>query len=517
VTSMPTRSETIPVDPSDTWRLLVATARGASHEVAGTPNQDAARSAALDALGPGALISAIADGHGNRRHFRSDRGSHFAVDSACECVAAMTDRLGPITRADQLTSLAKTVIIPDIVERWRTTVAADVVDRPLASDEEAEMANAGDEPAVAYGATLLAVLMWDHWMLLMQIGDGDMVALRSNGSVLLPIPDDPSLDGQHTTSMCQSNATDSFRVSVIDLAGADLVGILLGTDGFGNAQAADPWQPAVGADLVDMVRTQGVDWIEGQLPDWVKQCASAEGSADDTTVALLLAPVSDHLVGDSLTVPGQRRAEVTTSATLPLKPESSPEPLATPDPGGSDSLRVPAHEGLENRPAPAPAHRWWPLAVGVVLLALIAVLVTLYLKGSNSAPPKIHPAAPAQKPTTVTVAARNPTGQPISVVVPQRVTRAGRVVSSLQVGPQLFVLAGNRVWRFDVTNPPDTKWSVPLGYPEPPLAADGSGAISLSSRTGREYVIDTSSLAVQDCQPLSAVPCTAPERAEVGA
>ena len=330
--SMPSRSETIPLDPSDTWQVLVATARGASHEVADTPNQDAARFAPLEALGPGALVSAIADGHGNRRHFRSDRGSHFAVDSACECIAAMTDQLGQITTADQLKVLAKMVIIPDIVKRWRTTVASDVADRPFTSDEETEMADGGDEPVVAYGATLLVVLRWDRWMLLMQIGDGDMVALRSDGVVLLPIPDDPSLDGQHTTSMCQSNATDSFRLSTIDLAVTDLVGVLMATDGFGNAQAADPWEQAVGADLVDMVRAQGAEWVERQLPEWVKQCASAEGSADDTTVSLLLAPISDHPAGDSPSIPGPEPAEVTTSATLPLQPESNPELLVSSEP-----------------------------------------------------------------------------------------------------------------------------------------------------------------------------------------
>ena len=32
------------------------------------------------------------------------------------------------------------------------------------------------------------------------------------------------------------------------------------------------------------------DWLADQLPMWAGRCASREGSADDTTIAFLLAP-----------------------------------------------------------------------------------------------------------------------------------------------------------------------------------------------------------------------------------
>ncbi len=31
-------------------------------------------------------------------------------------------------------------------------------------------------------------------------------------------------------------------------------------------------------------------WVAGHLPEWVIRCASTEGSGDDTTVALIVAP-----------------------------------------------------------------------------------------------------------------------------------------------------------------------------------------------------------------------------------
>ena len=66
--------------------------------------------------------------------------------------------------------------------------------------------------------------------------------------------------------------------------------LALCTDGYGNAQATDPWQPAFGADLARLLHERGPDWVADELPRWVALCASAEGSGDDATVALLLGP-----------------------------------------------------------------------------------------------------------------------------------------------------------------------------------------------------------------------------------
>jgi hypothetical protein len=138
---------------------------------------------------------------------------------------------------------------------------------------------------IAYGATLLLAVLAEGWVLVAQIGDGDVVALRADGTVEVPVPGDPTLDGHYTTSLCQETAVGSFRVAVIDDVAA-LVALLLATDGYGNAQASDPWPPAVGADIISLLRTQGTAFVGRQLPTWVERCASKEGSGDDTTVVL---------------------------------------------------------------------------------------------------------------------------------------------------------------------------------------------------------------------------------------
>ena len=71
----------------------------------------------------------------------------------------------------------------------------------------------------------------------------------------------------------------------------------MATDGYGIAQSSDNWQPAVGADLARYLRAEGRTWIGRQLPDWVARCASVEGSADDTTMVLLISPRAEQRAG----------------------------------------------------------------------------------------------------------------------------------------------------------------------------------------------------------------------------
>lgn len=271
---------------SGAWRVLAATERGASHEAANMPNQDAEQSTRLEGLGEGAVVAAVSDGHGNRRHFRSDRGSRLAVDVACQCSEDLADRLEALDDADSIHRFAATTLAPTILGRWISSVDADVERDPISIGGASLEEPTSDAPVIAYGSTLVMAVAWERWVLLAQIGDGDVVALGSK--VWSPVPEDPTLDGLRTTSLCQPNALGAFRFAVIDRSACDLTGLLLATDGFANAQAADPWEPAVGADIVEMIRTRGVDWVGEQLPEWVARCASSEGSADDTTVVLLV-------------------------------------------------------------------------------------------------------------------------------------------------------------------------------------------------------------------------------------
>jgi hypothetical protein len=179
--------------------------------------------------------------------------------------------------------------VPAVIERWRTAVLADLAADPF-TEAEQDQRQRGDDPTVAYGSTLLLAIAVGTWLILAQIGDGDVVGVRADGSASLPVPPDPLLDGMVTTSLCGRDPSADFRIAVTDTSSDRLLAVLLATDGYGNAQLVEAWPGAFSSDLTWMLRNRDEQWLASQLPAWAARCASADGSADDTTVALLISP-----------------------------------------------------------------------------------------------------------------------------------------------------------------------------------------------------------------------------------
>src|SRR5579863_4606461 len=144
-------SERPPQDTRGAWVALTASERGAAHHASGLPNQDAVQ---VRTAGPDAVVAAVADGHGHRRHFRSATGAALAVDVACEAAAELAARLDAFEAAEQLEAEALGTLVPAITERWRAGVAGDLAARPFTDEEQAIRAR-GDNPLIAYGSTLL--------------------------------------------------------------------------------------------------------------------------------------------------------------------------------------------------------------------------------------------------------------------------------------------------------------------------------------------------------------------------
>jgi hypothetical protein len=285
-----------PVANGRGWSATAATAVGASHLARGVAAQDAVAMtpASGECRTTEPLVAAVADGHGHWRHFRSGRGAQFAVDVARAAALDTTAEFAACGDSDEALSLAASLLGPRVVTAWREAVTADVETDPVRPDEGAidEDGAAATDPFVAYGTTLLLCAVLGRWIVLAQIGDGDLVVVTGEGKTLMPIPIDPSLDGHITTSLCQSTALSAFRYAAIDQRSTPVSLVMLATDGYGNSQVADPWQPAVGEDLYNLVAERGWEWVREALPTWVSRCASYEGSGDDTTVALAMGPTS---------------------------------------------------------------------------------------------------------------------------------------------------------------------------------------------------------------------------------
>jgi hypothetical protein len=297
----------MPADSGDNpaeWVVLTASERGAAHVVMQTPNQDCV---AFERAGSDGVVAVVADGHGHSRHLRSARGSRLAVSLGCRSGQELADRIEaseivePADDADaeladtldspagRIAELVQLFLVPELVRRWREAVADDVAADPFTEAEEGKR-RPGDDPIIAYGSTLLLCLTLGKWLILAQIGDGDVVCVRAEGTAILPVPTDPQLDGQVTTSLCGPDPVADFRIAVVDTDAVPLLAVLLATDGYGNAQIVEDWPSSFGKDLTWLLSQRDTRWLAGQLPSWAARCASADGSADDTTMALLLSP-----------------------------------------------------------------------------------------------------------------------------------------------------------------------------------------------------------------------------------
>jgi hypothetical protein len=175
---------------------------------------------------------------------------------------------------------------------------------------------------------------------------------------------------------------------------------MLATDGYGNAQAADPWTDAVSADLAELINDRPREWLAGQLPLWASRCASADGSADDTTIALLIAPSA---AGSRHPAPDEPATdEVTTAAARRLA-----EPTTQPN------SQLDADQ--EQRPV-ARSRRLMIAAVAVVVIAAVAAFVAIRLSSSSGTPPAScsSPSAAAGKHTAVSATAAAGKHAPVS-------------------------------------------------------------------------------------------------------
>jgi hypothetical protein len=275
-------------DEVATWQVITGSARGAAHRASGLPNQDAV--ASQD--GPGGVVVAIADGHGHIRHFRSADGAALAVDVACRAASHAAAGLAADADADaagdEEAARAGRELARAVVADWRSAVAGQLQVRPYTTEEQFLLGLTADTPLIPYGSTLLVAVIAARWLVCAQIGDGDMLAVRPNGSSFSPVAGDDRLDGRRTTSLCQPDALASFRTGAHDLRRVPLAALLLATDGYGNAQADEPWQPSVGRDLAELAACHDRHWFGQEIPGWAQRCASAEGSGDDATIALLL-------------------------------------------------------------------------------------------------------------------------------------------------------------------------------------------------------------------------------------
>lgn len=296
--------------PQLKWRCLGESVRGASHVRSGLPNQDAIRWFPESGIGL-PLILAVSDGHGSAKSFRSDRGSRFAVETAIKVIQEffLSSQSSDINFS-ALKDAAERLLPPRLVNEWRKAVNKDLglsendeeklTNKPNFTDEEKQILVDKDGEAawqavennyfLAYGATVLAVLVTEFFIVYIQLGDGDILEVDSKGNTTRPLERDPNLIANETTSLCMNKAWNEFQVHIkLYPQGTPKeipALILVSTDGYSNSFSTDEGFFKIGQDYRQMFKSNLTEEVRQKLEGFLQE-TSEKGSGDDITLGMI--------------------------------------------------------------------------------------------------------------------------------------------------------------------------------------------------------------------------------------
>lgn len=241
-------------------------------------------------------IFAAADGHGDPNCLRSHIGSEVICRIASEKLEGFARTIEEQGWEETLFDEEKAKqrveeLVRSIVGGWGEEVGKELEQNPL-SEEEKQRAPAyakeyedGIRTERMYGTTLIAGLQTESYLLLLQQGDGRCVVFDCNGAASQPVPWDDRCVGTATTSLCDSDAVQSFRYKIINLQENPVIACIAGTDGVEDSFPGSMERMHVYyRKLLSYACENGVQALEEYLGDELGRL-SKDGSADDITVS----------------------------------------------------------------------------------------------------------------------------------------------------------------------------------------------------------------------------------------
>ncbi|MBM74185.1 MAG: hypothetical protein CMK59_02185 [Proteobacteria bacterium] len=295
---------------------------GARHLQDNTPCQDANK---ISTTEDGLIVLAVADGHGDIKHPRSDEGSAIAVDVATKLLSSALKAIEG--QPDKSLKELEQGLANNLPRRlsWEWNKAVRTL---LSSEAEGTETVEGSDgewfpDLVLFGTTILVAAVGKEKALLLQLGDGDVLKLTHEGHFISLFQEDDTLFGTLTHSLCQSTAPSNAQIRCIELN--DTRGLFISTDGMRdclngelnnhqkvirwllqkhtqnsthkkNAPAENSTSKTTEDDQEAFNRTeQPISsehvFLEKELPVWLSKL-SAQGNGDDISLAFALFPSS---------------------------------------------------------------------------------------------------------------------------------------------------------------------------------------------------------------------------------
>lgn len=274
------------------YELICASTQGADHIKHGIPCEDYGQVFESELC----KIFAVADGHGDSNCPRSQFGSKTACELAisemekfCSDIKENAWESRIISPGKELDSLAHQ-LISSIVAKWVKSVNEELENNPLTDEERAgcekyiERYDKGERLEHIYGTTLIAGLITEKYLLLIQQGDGRCVVFNADGSASQPIPWDEKCFANITTSLCDEDAIQRFRYCTVNLNDNPLVACLVGSDGVEDSYLSMDLMHSYYRDLLVYASENGTAALNEYLGEALSEF-SKQGSGDDVTIS----------------------------------------------------------------------------------------------------------------------------------------------------------------------------------------------------------------------------------------
>jgi hypothetical protein len=274
------------------YELICASTQGADHIKHGIPCEDYGQVFESELC----KIFAVADGHGDSNCPRSQFGSKTACELAisemekfCSDIKENAWESRIISPGKELDSLAHQ-LISSIVAKWVKSVNEELENNPLTDEERAgcekyiERYDKGERLEHIYGTTLIAGLITEKYLLLIQQGDGRCVVFNADGSASQPIPWDEKCFANITTSLCDEDAIQRFRYCTVNLNDNPLVACLVGSDGVEDSYLSMDLMHSYYRDLLVYASENGTAALNEYLGETLSEF-SKQGSGDDVTIS----------------------------------------------------------------------------------------------------------------------------------------------------------------------------------------------------------------------------------------
>jgi len=272
-------------------KSFAVSVQGASHIKRNKECQDSSIESNYDDM----AIAVVCDGHGGDDYVRSGTGSRLACEVAERNIRTFVN----MVKTEELEARPHEILKrleASIISDWRDAIEADFAEKPF---EEEELAVVSEKARArytekdagkrriesAYGTTLIAVVMTRDYCFGIQIGDGKCVALDREGRFGQPIPPDERCFLNATTSICDSDALDSFRQCYFPKAQLPAA-IFAGSDGVDDCFRNDGQLYNLYKTVVYSFGTTDYDEAAEGLKDYLPRL-SAKGSGDDVSIAAI--------------------------------------------------------------------------------------------------------------------------------------------------------------------------------------------------------------------------------------